>query len=388
MDQTTNSPKARCSGFTLIELLVVIAIIALLISILLPSLGAARRTARSMICSSNLRQISVSQNNYAQNNKDWLAGAPSTSGFDASGRWDIGKSAPTVTPFFNGIAVQIFDWVGPLLSFNGQVGPGEGVNLADKSGSGSAQVRSDRMDSYLTAGGNNCPENNFEAQAYPRPDGPWNVKKMQPYSMTTQHLATEAERPFGAGDRRREGIDRNGFSPQLNRVGLPSMKVVAFDAHRFASANAAGSTEGAPTYNPDIGADVGGAFSDVGPWWSNGTDGSKALSRFAAPGEFTSQPWSKGKVDARFWAFRHGLKKVVPNQGANTTNSGVQCLGNMAFYDGHAEVMNDLKATNPHYWFPSGTKITAPIQVWKTTKTEFAQQSGVGATTSSPYIMP
>lgn len=58
-------------GFTLIELLVVVAIIALLISILLPSLNEARRQSRAIVCLNNLRTQGQVTHFYAEDNRGW-----------------------------------------------------------------------------------------------------------------------------------------------------------------------------------------------------------------------------------------------------------------------------------------------------------------------------
>lgn len=75
MDERNSVACAR-RAFTLIELLVVIAIIALLISIMLPSLGSARETARQTKCASNLRQFASFSLVYSNDNRSYYCSGP------------------------------------------------------------------------------------------------------------------------------------------------------------------------------------------------------------------------------------------------------------------------------------------------------------------------
>ncbi|MBI4579917.1 MAG: type II secretion system protein [Planctomycetes bacterium] len=64
--------RAGRRAFTLIEVLVVVAIIALLVSILIPSLAAAREQAKRTLCASNLHQQQLAMNSYSKEHKDYL----------------------------------------------------------------------------------------------------------------------------------------------------------------------------------------------------------------------------------------------------------------------------------------------------------------------------
>ncbi len=99
-------------GFTLIELLVVIAIIALLLSIIMPSLNAAKKKAQSIVCLANLNGLSKCWMLYAGDNNDEVVGA-NTRGVegayycwvevpqDDAGAWKL--SGSTVDEKINGI---------------------------------------------------------------------------------------------------------------------------------------------------------------------------------------------------------------------------------------------------------------------------------------------
>jgi prepilin-type N-terminal cleavage/methylation domain-containing protein/prepilin-type processing-associated H-X9-DG protein len=71
----------RTNGFTLIELLVVIAIIGVLMAVIIPSLSAAKESAKRVKCNANLRQIGLAMNAYALDYEDKYPDKYTTGGF-------------------------------------------------------------------------------------------------------------------------------------------------------------------------------------------------------------------------------------------------------------------------------------------------------------------
>lgn len=84
--RSASRPRSASRGFTLVELLVVIGIIAVLISMLLPTLNRARSAAGSVTCLANLRQMGTALQLYAQNNRG-LAPWGVVDKFETSSGW-------------------------------------------------------------------------------------------------------------------------------------------------------------------------------------------------------------------------------------------------------------------------------------------------------------
>jgi hypothetical protein len=95
-----------------------------------------------------------------------------------------------------------------------------------------------------------------------------------------------------------------------------------------------------------------GNFSDFGPWYMT----TSAYDRSKAPGNSGA-----GTVDARIFAFRHG--------GMRNGNFRLAAV----FFDGHAEVLEELEAANPRLWLPKGVTFPSGVlsKIWPDVKARY-----------------
>ena len=393
-------PRTRAAvtgAFTLIELLVVIAIVALLVSILLPGLAAARDAARTVFCSNNLRGSALSFSTYGSDFKDVIAGSPLYSGYTllparAAPASNAGSSRITQSytklgkPYFNGIAVQPWDWMGPIGAVSGWFGDTRVLNAEDAGADVASpstttdSIRAARFEQYRNFGGLRCPSNKIESKPYNSATdssafkiGPWTTGQMLSYYMATTITATEEQAQFfGTDDRKGSGIDRKNYRPLLAKVGLASKRVAVYEGARYTDSD----TEPDHAVNRD--GLYGAAFQDAGPWLFD----NKVVNRYMAPGEIGNRLAGAASFrDSRPYAFRHGQRRT-------TGGAGQQFRGNLGFFDGHVETLTDGAATDPDLWFPSNTAITASgNNFWEYAKLNWPRKTST-VSGVSPYVVP
>ena len=305
-------------GFTLIELLVVISIIALLISILLPSLTGARRTGQRIACMANLRSIASGMAEYATDNESWIIGSPA-----GSGDYLRGESSAF------GPAVQRWDFQGPMASLWGM-----GFTLPDQGDQGGVIKRFNEL---RTSRAFLCQANKFLSTHFSGPDAGTNW--MVSYNTTTTLLCVDGGTETGMDQC--IGVDPPpNWRPSVDRIGVASNKAFCADGARFANRVIR------PDYALEVDARFGGAFSNVAPYLDVGANHNAGWDRGRAPGNN-----ARTTIDPRFYAYRHSTGQ--PPVGAKADAYKM----NVAFFDGHVETQGDFKSALPYQWLPQGTEL-------------------------------
>ena len=291
-------------GFTLVELLVVIGIIALLISILLPSLAKAREAGNSVKCLANLRSLSQAMISFTNDHKGYMPGRAGTGLTKYSTSGGVQSGVPTA-----GI-IEAADWIcwqrkidpvsGAATSLSdgnitySSIAPYLGVKPVDTTGDfARANIVADKLEGTFR-----CPSDDLNMRPNAGTSGAYR------YSYTANDwYMNPIQNPFAAGFAKDDRYGGTKFTGKITSIHTPSEKVLLVCTDELTLTD--------------------GIFK-------------------AAPAN-----WASGKCN--LVSSRHE-KKVV--SGANNTNPAAinqNARGNVSFADGHAEFFSRKDALRARY---------------------------------------
>lgn len=328
------SETQRRGGFTLIELLVVIAIIAIIISLLLPSLGTARETARTMLCAATQRNLLTAAGMYFNENDNWLPGVAtsgSTSQHEFLNWFEEGRPTDPVSTY---------DWISPLVGNEFNFSPVRAERTAQAFNIVKCAAATQYNDLLF---GSASDRSNFE-RVFGAGEGFGQIS----YLMPIHHMYPAFERRESLRDRyirnRLTRGFRSGPAPWDNNARPPAEYVPRLDL----VANVAGPGQKAmfldgTRYYANLGGDV--LDFDINP----------------APGAFGSFTGSMYYDEDTAWgenAYRRNATANEPQANVRLSFRHPARTGNVAFFDGHVEtrraedIWSDVVA-----WAPSGSRI-------------------------------
>lgn len=343
-------PLRRHSGFTLIELLVVVAIIALLMSILLPSLSAAREQARQVVCGTNQAGFGKGLQIYFNEENDWVPGLNTTGVAMLKLAMDRGSNANSYSS--GDLPVQAWDWISPLVRYSEELPDGRArrwwyifdkyrcptVRETSTIYNGSRSGTPD-LEDFEDPSQPELPQASYKSPAYFH----WiSIDLDQKFKIMTGDGRGRMSNVVRFVHDENWGVQTNGYFPRLHKVGMLSRKAYATDGTRYLDQELILDTDIRPAPS------LYGVFTDNSPWWAESTTWGVRANSLRLDGQRVGAGSRSDGVNLSL-TYRHGR---VTGATDSPSNQGKM---NVLFFDGHVESMNDAQSRLPEPWHPSGT---------------------------------